>query len=123
MSFEVAYFSCSNLFRCSSCFSCFQAEVDRTIQKEKLYQGGKQVVSLEDFRIFATTLFRDMGLAAACNKLAVLVSAGSLGALLAHMIVKRLPLLGPAYRAASPIMPGLLLGSVVGLILAQLNPS
>lgn len=81
------------------------------------------MVSLEDFRVFATTLFKDMGLTTACNKLAVYVPASSLGVIFAHVVVKRLPIVGPAYRAAGPLMPGLLFTSVIGVIISQLNPS
>ncbi|CAM6125976.1 unnamed protein product [Calypogeia fissa] len=100
-----------------------QLDVDRTIEKEKLFEAGKQVVSLEDFRVFATTLFKDMGLTTACNRLAVYVPASSLGVIAAHMVVKRLPVVGPAYRGAGPLMPGLLFTSVIAFIIAQLNPS
>lgn len=98
-------------------------DVDRTIKKEKLFEGGKHVIALEDFRVFATTLFKDMGLATACNRLAVYVPASGLGVIVAHVVVKRLPLVGPAYRAAGPLLPGLLFGSVVGVIMSQLNPT
>lgn len=99
-----------------------QLDVDRTIKKEKLFEGGKLVVSLEDFRVFATTLFKDMGLATACTRLAVYVPASSLGVIVAHVVVKRLPIVGPAYRAAGPIIPGLLFTSVIGVLMSQFNP-
>ncbi|KAG6546509.1 hypothetical protein Mapa_012058 [Marchantia paleacea] len=98
-----------------------QMDVDRAIVKEKLFAGDKRVIALDDYRIFATTLFRDMGLTTACHRLAVYVPVSSISVLCAHLVVKKLPLVGPAYRAGGPLMPGLLLGSIIGVVVSQLK--
>lgn len=98
-----------------------QMDVDRAIVKEKLFAGDKRVIALDDFRIFATTLFRDMGLTTASHRLAVYVPVSSISVLCAHLVVKKLPLVGPAYRAGGPLMPGLLLGSIIGVVVSQLK--
>ncbi|KAL3688586.1 hypothetical protein R1sor_014895 [Riccia sorocarpa] len=98
-----------------------QIDVDRAIRKEKLFTGDKRFISQDEFRLFATTLFRDMGLTTACYRLAVYVPVSSISVLCAHLIVKKLPLVGPAYRAGGPLMPGLLLGSIVGVVVSQLR--
>ncbi|KAJ7519023.1 hypothetical protein O6H91_20G019700 [Diphasiastrum complanatum] len=95
-----------------------QVEVDDTIQKERLFEGGRRTLDLKEFRLFATSLFRDMCLATACHRLALFVPVGSLGVLAAHLTASRLPFVGPMYRASGPLLPGLLLGSVVGAVLS-----
>lgn len=101
-----------------------QLDVDAAIQKERLYEGGRKALPMEDFRTFATTLFRDMVLTTACHRLAVYVPVGSLAVLCAHLAAKRLPVIGPMYISAGPLMPGLLLGSVIGVVVSlQLNLS
>ncbi|KAL2620273.1 hypothetical protein R1flu_000478 [Riccia fluitans] len=96
-------------------------DVDRAIQKEKLFAGDKRFINQDDFRLFATTLFRDMGLTTACHRLAVYVPVSSISLLCAHLVVKKLPLIGPVYRAGGPLMPGLLLGSIIGVVVSQLK--
>jgi hypothetical protein len=96
-----------------------QANIHDAVKKEGLFEGGgQQVLGLEDFRSFAITLFRDMGLVTACHRLALYVPVGSVAVLCAHLTANRLPLIGPMYRAAGPLMPGLLLGSVIGVVVS-----
>ena len=59
-----------------------------------------------------------MGLGNACHRLALYVPVGSVAVLCAHLTANRLPLIGPMYRAAGPLMPALLLGSVIGVVVS-----
>jgi hypothetical protein len=95
-----------------------QLEVDATIKKERLLRGGQKVLDVDEFRMFATVLFRDMGLTTARHRLALYVPLGSLAVLIADLSARKLPLIGPMYRAGGPLMPGLLLGSVVGVVVS-----
>ncbi|XP_024400275.1 uncharacterized protein [Physcomitrium patens] len=87
-----------------------QAQVDATVRKERL----RRTVAIDEFRAFALVLFRDMGLATARHRLVVYVPLGTLAVLVTDLCAKRLPVVGPMYRAGGVLMPGLLLGSVVG---------
>jgi hypothetical protein len=102
-----------------------QLQVDTTVKKERFYRGGQQSLSIDEFRIFSIVLFRDMGLTTARHRLALYVPLGSLAVLVADLTAKRLPVIGPMYRAGGPLMPGLLLGSVIGgvVVSTQLNLS
>lgn len=71
--------------------------------------------------MFSTSIFRDMGLTTACHRLAVYVPVSSISVLCAHLVAKKLPLVGPAYRAGGPLVPGLLLGSIIGVVVSQLK--
>lgn len=100
-----------------------QLQVDTTVKKERFYRGGQKSLDIDEFRIFAIVLFRDMGLTTARYRLALYVPLGSLAVLVADLTAKKLPIIGPMYRAGGPLMPGLLLGSVIGgvVVSTQLN--
>jgi hypothetical protein len=101
-----------------------QFDVDKALQKERPFEGGRNALPLKEFHAFAITLFRDMGLSTAYHRLALYVPMGGLAVLCAHETAKRLPIVGPVYRAAGPLMPTLLLGSVLGVVVSkQLSPS
>lgn len=102
-----------------------QLQVDSTVRKERFFRGGQKALDIDEFRVFAIVLFRDMGLTTARNRLALYVPLGSLAVLVADLVAKKLPVVGPMYRAGGPLMPGLLLGSVIGgvVVSTQLNLS
>lgn len=102
-----------------------QLQVDSIIRKERFFRGGQKSLDIDEYRVFAIELFRDAGLATARHRLALYVPLGSLAVLVADLTAKRLPMIGPMYRAGGPLMPGLLLGSVVGgvIVSTQLNLS
>lgn len=102
-----------------------QLQVDNAIKKERFFRGGQKALGIDEFRVFAIVLFRDMGLATARKRLWLYVPLGSLAVLVADFTAKRLPGVGPMYRAGGPIVPGLLLGSVIGgvVVSTQLNLS
>lgn len=100
-----------------------QLQVDSTVKKERFFRGGQKALDLDEFRVFAIVLFRDMGLTTARHRLALYVPLGTLAVLVADLAAKKLPAIGPMYRAGGPLMPGLLLGSVIGgvVVSTQLN--
>lgn len=101
-----------------------QFDVDKAVQKERPFEGGRKALPLKEFHAFAITLFRDMGLSTAYHRLALYVPMGGIAVLCAHETAKRLPIIGPVYRAAGPLMPTLLLASVLGVVVSkQLSPS
>jgi len=102
-----------------------QLQVDSTVKKERFFRGGQKSLDIDEFRVFAIVLFRDMGLTTARHRLALYVPLGSLAVLVADLTAKKLPIIGPMYRAGGPLMPGLLLGSVIGgvVVSTQLNLS
>ena len=102
-----------------------QLQVHTAVKKERFYRGGQKSMAIDEFRIFAISLFRDMGLTTARHRLALYVPLGSLAFLIADLTAKKLPVIGPMYRAGGPLMPGLLLGSVIGgvVVSTQLNLS
>lgn len=79
----------------------------------------RRTVAIDEFRAFALVLFRDMGLATVRHWLVVYVPLGTLAVLVADLCAKRLPVVGPMYRARGVLIPGLLLGSVVGGVVVR----
>lgn len=95
-----------------------QSDVDHTLRQGGFALAGKQYLTLEEFREFASRLFCNMAVATAERRLALYVPVGSIALLVTHLAAKRLPVLGPAYRSAGLLTPGLLLGSVLGAVAA-----
>eukprot|EP00250_Pteridium_aquilinum_P034854 c8220_g1_i1 orf=298-882(-) len=95
-----------------------QSDVDQALRHSGLAPTGTQYLTLEEFREFASCLFRDMVVASAEHRLALYVPVGSITVLVAHLLAGRLPIVGPAYRSAGLFTPGLLLGSVLGAVSA-----
>lgn len=96
------------------------SDIHRTIRQEGLLDGGKQTLSLEEFRFFAVCVFRDMILTAGEHHLGFCVPVGALGLLLAHFAAIRLPVVGPIYKSSGLIIPGILVSSGLGALAALL---